>query len=142
MAYFDQNNRQDNRKSYSGKKNFGGGGGRDRKMYPAVCHDCGRECQVPFYPDGSKPVYCSSCFEKNQGGFGQKQGGFDGRQFDERKSNSNQTNEILASINNKLGKILDLMMAAKKPDQKEAEIKPVKKVKKVVRLESAIKTDL
>lgn len=33
-------------------------------MFDAVCADCGDKCKVPFKPSGSKPVYCSNCFEK------------------------------------------------------------------------------
>ena len=35
-------------------------------MHQATCDNCGRECEVPFKPTSGKPVYCSSCFEKNQ----------------------------------------------------------------------------
>jgi CxxC-x17-CxxC domain-containing protein len=43
----------------------GSGGGYDRgprEMFSATCSSCGREAQVPFRPNGSKPVYCSDCF--------------------------------------------------------------------------------
>ena len=33
-----------------------------REMFPAVCVECGNECQVPFKPTEGKPVYCSECF--------------------------------------------------------------------------------
>lgn len=53
-----------------GNRRFGGGGGgrgmRDGerpRMYGAICSDCGVECEVPFKPTDSKPVYCSDCFE-------------------------------------------------------------------------------
>jgi CxxC-x17-CxxC domain-containing protein len=42
------------------------GGGYDRgprEMFSATCSSCGREAQVPFQPTGSKPVYCSDCFQ-------------------------------------------------------------------------------
>lgn len=29
-----------------------------REMHKAVCDDCGEECEVPFKPDPSRPVYC------------------------------------------------------------------------------------
>lgn len=35
-------------------------------MYKAICSNCGKECQVPFQPTGSKPVFCSECFDKNR----------------------------------------------------------------------------
>jgi CxxC-x17-CxxC domain-containing protein len=25
--------------------------------------ECGKTCQVPFKPDGSRPVYCSDCYQ-------------------------------------------------------------------------------
>jgi CxxC-x17-CxxC domain-containing protein len=48
----------------------GGGGGyserRPREMFEAVCANCGRTASVPFRPSGSKPVYCSDCFESRR----------------------------------------------------------------------------
>ncbi|MHB0938776.1 MAG: zinc-ribbon domain containing protein [Armatimonadota bacterium] len=53
---------------------FGGGsrGGGSREMFSATCSSCGKTCQVPFQPNGSKPVYCSDCFQgqRNSGGGG------------------------------------------------------------------------
>jgi CxxC-x17-CxxC domain-containing protein len=40
-------------------------GGR-RRMYPAVCADCGVECEVPFEPQGDRPVYCRDCYNKRR----------------------------------------------------------------------------
>ncbi|MDH5770948.1 MAG: DNA-directed RNA polymerase [Candidatus Bathyarchaeota archaeon] len=37
-----------------------------REMHKAVCADCGKECEVPFKPDGSKPVYCRECYSKRR----------------------------------------------------------------------------
>jgi len=31
-------------------------------MYTAVCTNCGKECEVPFKPDQSRPVYCQACW--------------------------------------------------------------------------------
>ena len=52
---------------YSGGS--GGGGGYERaprEMFSATCTNCGREAQVPFRPTGSKPVYCSDCFQSQR----------------------------------------------------------------------------
>jgi len=47
---------------------FGGGRGGDRPMmHRATCSECGKSCEVPFKPTGSKPVYCSECFGGNSG---------------------------------------------------------------------------
>ncbi len=40
------------------------GGGRpqqQRRMWPIVCHACGREAEVPFEPAEDRPVYCPEC---------------------------------------------------------------------------------
>ena len=63
MGYSDRDNNRS-----GGGRNFGGGRGFDRPtLHKAVCHDCGRECEVPFRPTGSKPVFCRDCFAKNGG---------------------------------------------------------------------------
>ncbi|MCK4481899.1 DNA-directed RNA polymerase [Candidatus Bathyarchaeota archaeon] len=38
----------------------------DREMHKAVCADCGQECEVPFKPDPSRPVYCRECWQKRR----------------------------------------------------------------------------
>ncbi len=43
-----------------------GGDRGPRQMYSATCSSCGREAQVPFRPNGSKPVYCSDCFDSQR----------------------------------------------------------------------------
>ncbi len=37
-----------------------------REMHKATCADCGKECEVPFKPDGSRPVYCRECYAKRR----------------------------------------------------------------------------
>ena len=72
-------NRDDNRRgggsnrSFGGNKSYGGGrsGGRDGgrpTMHRATCSECGDSCELPFKPSGSKPVFCSNCFGKQDGG--------------------------------------------------------------------------
>jgi CxxC-x17-CxxC domain-containing protein len=39
----------------------GESGGAFQK-FDAICSNCGKKCQVPFRPDGQKPVYCKDCF--------------------------------------------------------------------------------
>ena len=49
-----------------GYKRDGGHGGRGdwKPMFPATCATCGASCEVPFKPNGRKPVLCSHCFKK------------------------------------------------------------------------------
>jgi len=40
------------------------GYGFQRKMYPVVCAECGKDTEVPFEPRGDRPVYCRECYNK------------------------------------------------------------------------------
>lgn len=35
-----------------------------KKMFNAVCSECGKTTQVPFKPKEDKPVYCRDCYNK------------------------------------------------------------------------------
>jgi CxxC-x17-CxxC domain-containing protein len=37
-----------------------------REMHKVICADCGKETEVPFKPDGTRPVYCRECYEKHR----------------------------------------------------------------------------
>ncbi|KKR54681.1 MAG: hypothetical protein UT91_C0011G0046 [Parcubacteria group bacterium GW2011_GWA2_40_23] len=85
---------------FGGGKSFGGGsrfgdrdGGRP-PMHPAVCDECGANCEVPFRPTGDRPIYCSSCFEKQNGGSSRPSfGGNDRGDRRERPSFSDRSRE-------------------------------------------------
>ena len=49
--------------------NRGGGGrfsGPPREMHKATCAECGKETEIPFKPDGTRPVYCRDCYQKHK----------------------------------------------------------------------------
>jgi len=46
----------------AGRASGSGYGRGERQFYPAVCSACGQKTEVPFKPNGDKPVYCSDCF--------------------------------------------------------------------------------
>jgi CxxC-x17-CxxC domain-containing protein len=58
------------RERSSFKRPFHGGDDRfDRpQLHDATCAGCGKPCQVPFKPNGSKPIFCRFCFKKEGGG--------------------------------------------------------------------------
>ncbi|MBU2496508.1 MAG: zinc-binding protein [Nanoarchaeota archaeon] len=60
-----------------------GEGSEDREMHKIKCSECGKMAEVPFKPEGDRPVYCRDCFMKRrQSGprrFGGGSGG--GRRF-------------------------------------------------------------
>lgn len=58
------------RKPFNNKA-FGNKGGFDRgprEMFKADCAKCGTVCEVPFRPNGTRPVYCNNCFVKEPAG--------------------------------------------------------------------------
>ncbi len=58
----------------SGGSRFGGGNSRGRddrderpEMHKATCAECGDRCEVPFRPNGKRPVLCSNCYKQDSG---------------------------------------------------------------------------
>jgi len=49
------------------KPGFNRSGGHRDGSHPAICATCGKECEVPFKPNGLKPVYCAKCFRAANG---------------------------------------------------------------------------
>lgn len=45
---------------------FDDGSGNQRALFDTQCSACGIATQVPFQPDGSKPVYCRDCYRANR----------------------------------------------------------------------------
>jgi len=45
---------------------FNGASSQQRELYDAECNKCHNRCQVPFRPNGKKPVYCANCFVKDE----------------------------------------------------------------------------
>lgn len=105
-----------------------GGGGRDFKrrdfdrpqqMHTTICSNCGKECEVPFKPTGSKPVFCRECFQNNrEGGVGPsnyQRRDFGDRDNDRREHSNNRPqpqanyNEQFNALNQKLDKIINLL---------------------------------
>ena len=48
-----------------GPRKFGAFSDRPREMHKAECSQCHNPCEVPFVPNGKKPVFCSNCFVKD-----------------------------------------------------------------------------
>jgi len=63
MAYFNRSNQSGNKRNF-GKPRFGNG---TPELHKAICANCGKACEVPFKPNGSKPVLCRDCFKNNEG---------------------------------------------------------------------------
>ncbi|MDQ3014827.1 MAG: hypothetical protein M3Q73_03115, partial [bacterium] len=119
----------------------------------------GKTAQVPFKPNGKKPVYCKDCFAKN-GGQGTPRESRDSREYSPRpyapsprsfspaprpfaepKKNDDQT-KLLEALNTKLDKLINLaerMMPKSAPVESiqetaasEVKAKPKKASKKAI----------
>jgi CxxC-x17-CxxC domain-containing protein len=120
--------------NYAPKKRFDKGGSRsdsrpqkDVQLFKTTCTKCGKACEVPFKPDGSKPVLCRECFSnKNpapaRDGFGKREsfGERDRkpeRRFDAPRANSGADLSALTSkitaLESKLNEILSLVQHLK-----------------------------
>ncbi|MBU4216621.1 hypothetical protein KKD45_03865 [Patescibacteria group bacterium] len=67
--------------------------------YKATCSECGNDCEVPFKPNGKKPILCSFCFAKSSDGDDNKI---------ERFSSKTSVNQFEIA-NEKLDKILKIL---------------------------------
>ncbi len=129
MGNFNRDNRSGGRRSFGsggfGRRSFGGHGG-DREMHKAVCSDCGKNCEVPFEPTGSKPVYCSECFGRTSGASSRRFSDRGSRRpdFDSRNEPRPQNNQQLEAIDRKLDKILAMLTIAPLNEEKEINAKP------------------
>ncbi len=41
------------------------GGFNSAELHEATCSKCGKTCEVPFKPNGKRPVFCRDCFKKS-----------------------------------------------------------------------------
>src|SRR3989338_5282030 len=51
------------------------GGERKIELFTTACTTCGKSCEVPFKPDGTKPVLCRDCFAAKNAGWDNARGG-------------------------------------------------------------------
>ncbi len=108
----DRGRSRDRRPSY-GRDSFRGR--EDRQMFSVVCDQCGKDCEVPFKPQSSKPVLCSECFEVKNG---KKSSGGCNCDCGDLKAD-------IEKLNKKLDKIIDILEP----------IKEVKATKKAIKEE-------
>jgi CxxC-x17-CxxC domain-containing protein len=125
-------------RDFNRDRNSGGrsGGGRSfprrdfdrpQEMHQAICSNCGKTCEVPFKPNGSKPVFCRECFQANRTGESRRPD-FEGRnnnfpppppRSDDREPHQPPVDphkEQFEAINAKLDRILNLLNeSVKKP---------------------------
>ena len=123
-----------------GRGGFGGNRSGNREMFKTTCSNCGKECEVPFRPTNSKPVYCNDCFPKFNNRGGDDRRGGDRPRFSDRgpQASSDQYKGQFENLNIKLDKILRLLQPNMTPEKSEVAkaveevFKPVEAVETVV----------
>ena len=120
----DFNNNRGGR-SGGGDRRHGGGDFRrrdsgPREMFHAVCDECGKDCEVPFRPSGDKPIYCSDCFEKKNGGRGDAPRG---RSFGGGDNTNKKLLEQVEMLNAKFDRILAVIEPKKVKVEEAVEVK-------------------
>lgn len=117
MADFNRNNKGGGRDF--ARRSFGGDRGGDRQMFKTTCSNCGKECEVPFKPTGSKPVYCNDCFRtmgdpdsRRSEDRGPRRSSFGDRDNRPRNNEQPQNNAKFDELNAKLDKILTMLSNA------------------------------
>lgn len=75
----------------------------ERELFSTTCANCGKTCEVPFKPNGRKPVFCNDCFGKDGNRPEQK---FEKREFKPRDF-SRERAHTPPQENNQLTKVLD-----------------------------------
>ncbi len=111
-----------------------------KEMFDATCSHCGKRCEVPFRPNGKKPVYCRDCFNTNRTDQGGEQRSFAPRSEARPEPRFEQKPEAqgpnlrtqIDTLNQKLDK-LTRMVETLTQNQAKKEEAPVAAPKKVVK---------
>lgn len=120
--------------NFNNRRSFNGGPNEYKQMHKAICSNCNKPCEVPFKPNGSKPVLCRDCFRNNnspfEGGGRTENRSFERRPFDNRGDvrpphhapEHQPHREQFDSLHNKLDRIIALLAA------QDIKVAPVEKV--------------
>jgi CxxC-x17-CxxC domain-containing protein len=131
--------KRDNRPQ--GGRNFEKRDDRPQTMFKTICSDCGKECEVPFKPNGSKPVFCRDCFQGKRRSEGPRPEFSRRPNFDDRGPQQGPPpppphREDFAGLNAKLDRILNLLTV--KEVHQEVVVAPViEPQEKIVKVKKA-----
>ena len=101
----------------------GGGKPTPRELHDAICSECRKPCQVPFFPSEGRPVKCRDCFRTDDAPRDDRRPSYGDRpayvsrphSSDRRPTSdarpSSDTETRLRSIERKLDNILELLDA-------------------------------
>jgi CxxC-x17-CxxC domain-containing protein len=134
---------------FKGRRAGGDRSGGRLELFPAVCFECKKECEVPFRPTGDKPVYCRDCFGKqkqvpgrNSNGRDRLGGDFRGDARPQREyqpeyarvpsdSGADELKQHLIALESKVDRILELV--SRKTDNSAPKTSTIKENPKVIK---------
>ena len=90
---FDKKPRHDAR---GGGNRYEDRGQKEVQLFQATCTTCGKSCEVPFRPDGTKPVLCRDCFATKNASPRSFEGREERPRFDRNASSDNQSDRNAA----------------------------------------------
>jgi len=104
----------------------------DSQKFPGICSSCGKACELPFRPNGRKPVYCSACFDThretpvNNGSFQRREAPV--RSFEPRTSEwgIGDLKQQVGAMNTKIDSMLRILETMSRPSE------PIEITKKIV----------
>lgn len=141
-------NRFGRRSSFGDKVSFGKSHPDNGSVFPAQCAKCGKSCQVPFRPNGKKPVFCNDCFgsgDRSSRELFAPRDGFRNKNRDERPArdsfvpkqesfvkdpNTDRIIEMLQDISGKLEKMIATMNYQPEKSVENTPIVPISKKQK------------
>lgn len=100
------------------------------QLHTATCVKCGKECVVPFKPNGKKPVFCSICYKRegiaDAPAFERSNVASTVRRFDGeiRTEKESSLNEQLRTLNSKLDMILKVLGSRSRDEERPASRPP------------------
>lgn len=87
-------------------------GDRSMETHKTNCSECHAPCEVPFKPNGKKPVYCRNCFKGKDAGHTS----FTGQPFSrpaeyKEDDNANDLKKQFSILNTKLDRLISAIEA-------------------------------
>lgn len=79
---------------------------RAREAHKTTCDSCHAMCEVPFVPNGKKPVYCRNCYKGKD-----TTTSFSGQLFTSTESDSIDLKKQLSILATKLDRLITLLEA-------------------------------
>ena len=130
---FNRDNRGSSGNQNFGRRDFGGRNEGRPMLHKTICSKCGKECEVPFRPSGSRPVFCRECFQSVKPSESMRpDSNFPRRSSFQHRSKPTEQDyrEQFEALNVKLDKILRILEPKIITEVGKAKIPKVKKISK------------